>query len=132
MEETSRKDYENSSVGWNEEAKREEMKSSELKYVLVEGTDGEVKSDEREGKEGKRGKLRGFVSMMPTFENGEAVVYCYEIHIKPYLQGFVSVLRFAISSLMADIGLTGLAWPSFSCLTSRTRYGISLLSTRPC
>ncbi|KAL2210393.1 hypothetical protein CC79DRAFT_499459 [Sarocladium strictum] len=87
VEETSRKDYENSSVGWNEGAKREEMKSSELKYVLVEGTDEEAKNDGGKGEEGKRGKLRGFVSMMPTFENGEAVVYCYEIHIKPYLQG---------------------------------------------
>jgi hypothetical protein len=95
-------------VGWNEEAKREEMKSPELKYVLVEGSDEEAKSDGRTVDERKRGKLRGFVSMMPTFENGEAVVYCYEIHIKPYLQGFVSVLPLWDIFLMTDIKHKGL------------------------
>ena len=65
------------------------MKSAELKYVLVEAENDETQEqdDEKKGEENDRGKLRGFVSMMPTFENGEAVVYCYEIHIKSYLQG---------------------------------------------
>lgn len=76
------------------------MKSKELRYLLVEAEDvvedDEVKKEEMDeveeayeaGKKGK-GKLRAFVSMMPTWENGEAVVYCYEIHVQPYLQGYV-------------------------------------------
>ncbi|KAK0384021.1 hypothetical protein NLU13_8110 [Sarocladium strictum] len=91
VEETSRPDYEASTVGWSEEAKRAEMKSADLKYVLLEGKDHKTREGDEDlsGQEKTPGRLRGFVSMMPTFEEGEAVVYCYEIHVKPYLQGFV-------------------------------------------
>ncbi|KOS19588.1 putative N-acetyltransferase [Escovopsis weberi] len=69
---TSEADYRGSSLGWHPRAKRREMREPELRYVLVR--DGE-------------GALQGFMSMMPTVENGEAVVYCYEIHLMPVLQG---------------------------------------------
>ncbi|KAK8075714.1 acyl-CoA N-acyltransferase [Apiospora hydei] len=72
VEETSRADYEPSSMGWKPGQKRAEMKSPELRYVLV-----------RDGK----GGIRGFTSLMPTYEEGQPVVYCYEIHLKPELQG---------------------------------------------
>ncbi|KAK8064504.1 hypothetical protein PG994_007142 [Apiospora phragmitis] len=72
VEETSRADYEPSSMGWKPGQKRAEMRSAELRYLLV-----------RNGK----GDIRGFTSLMPTYEEGQPVVYCYEIHLKPELQG---------------------------------------------
>ncbi|KAK0669201.1 acyl-CoA N-acyltransferase [Cercophora samala] len=71
--ETSKKDYENSAGRWHPDKKLKEMKSPELRYVLV--------------KEEETGELQGFTSLMPTYEEGEPVVYCYEIHLKPVLQG---------------------------------------------
>ncbi|KAK8103465.1 uncharacterized protein PG998_010498 [Apiospora kogelbergensis] len=71
VEETSRADYEGSAAGWKPAQKRAEMRSPELRYLLV-----------RRGDE-----IRGFTSLMPTYEEGQAVVYCYEIHLKPELQG---------------------------------------------
>lgn len=70
--ETSQPDYEGSSLGWHPSKKRKEMRSPDLKYVLVKDT---------------AGSLRGFTSFMPTMEEGEPVVYCYEIHLKPELRG---------------------------------------------
>ncbi|KAI0105797.1 acyl-CoA N-acyltransferase [Daldinia grandis] len=72
VEETSRADYESSSVGWKPGKKLAEMKSPELRYIIVKDIVGGV---------------RGFTSLMPTYEEGEPVVYCYEIHLKPELQG---------------------------------------------
>lgn len=72
IDETSRRDYEASSRGWNLKAKRKEMRDPDLRYVLVRNATGEI---------------RGFTSLMPTMEEGEAVVYCYEIHLKPDLRG---------------------------------------------
>lgn len=48
------------------------MKSDGLRYILVKDGDGD---------------LRAFTSLMPCFEEGEPVVYCYEIHLKPELRG---------------------------------------------
>lgn len=73
IEETSREDYENSAGKWNPEKKFKEMKSPELRYVIVKDN-------------AKR--IRGFTSFMPTYEEGEPVVYCYEIHLKPELHGY--------------------------------------------
>ncbi|KAI0015694.1 acyl-CoA N-acyltransferase [Xylariomycetidae sp. FL0641] len=72
IEETSRAAYEPSSVGWKPKKKLAEMKSPELRYILVKDN---------------QGSLRGFTSLMPTYEEGEPVVYCYEIHLKPELRG---------------------------------------------
>ncbi|KAK3367484.1 acyl-CoA N-acyltransferase [Podospora didyma] len=72
IEETSRKDYENSTGKWHPDKKLDEMRSPELRYVLVKDETGAV---------------CGFTSLMPTFEAGQPVIYCYEIHLKPDLQG---------------------------------------------
>ena len=72
VEETSRKDYEPSSIGWKPSKKLSEMKSPDLRYILVKSA---------------AGALCGFTSLMPTYEDGQPVVYCYEIHLKPELQG---------------------------------------------
>lgn len=72
IESNSGEDYRHSSAGWHPEAKRKEMSSVDLRYILVK--DGE--------------HVKGFTSLMPTFENGEPVVYCYEIHLSHELQGY--------------------------------------------
>ncbi|KAL7908764.1 acyl-CoA N-acyltransferase [Trichoderma velutinum] len=72
IETTSGVDYKTSSVGWHPAMKRKEMKSPDLRYILVRDDGGAVK---------------GFTSLMPTFENHEPVLYCYEVHLLPELQG---------------------------------------------
>ncbi|KAH7156295.1 acyl-CoA N-acyltransferase [Dactylonectria macrodidyma] len=72
VDETSGADYRNSSFGWHVAVKKKEMRSPDLRYILVKDADSIIK---------------GFTSLMPTFENHEPVVYCYEIHLKPELQG---------------------------------------------
>jgi len=77
VEETSRPDYEASSTGWKPAKKMIEMKSPELRYILVKNPEGII---------------HGFTSLMPTYEEGEPVVYCYEIHLKPEVQRYGAVL----------------------------------------
>ncbi|KAM7191147.1 Acyl-CoA N-acyltransferase [Naviculisporaceae sp. PSN 640] len=72
IKETSQQDYESSRDGWHPAKKKIEMKSPELRYVLVKD---------------KSNTIRGFTSLMPTFEEGQPVIYCYEIHLKPELHG---------------------------------------------
>lgn len=48
------------------------MKSPELKYILVKDS---------------QDQLCGFTSLMPTWEEGQPVVYCYEIHLVDELRG---------------------------------------------
>ena len=71
IEETSSDDYK-AGGGWHPRHKTREMKSEDLRYILVKNESEEV---------------RAFTSLMPCFEEGEPVVYCYEIHLKPDLQG---------------------------------------------
>ncbi|KAK3391492.1 acyl-CoA N-acyltransferase [Sordaria brevicollis] len=75
VKETSYDDYQNSKSKWQPRKKMEEMKSPELRYILVKDTSTES------------GSIRAFTSLMPTYEEGQPVVYCYEIHLKPELQG---------------------------------------------
>lgn len=72
IEETSGEDYKASGSGWNPRHKTREMKSDDLRYILVKDENGDI---------------RAFASLMPCFEEGEPVVYCYEIHLKPELRG---------------------------------------------
>ncbi|KAI0160786.1 acyl-CoA N-acyltransferase [Xylariaceae sp. FL1272] len=95
IEETSRADYEASTTGWDEDKKRVEMKSVGLRYILVKdtgvGENGGDNGGDREEKmndgDGGEGTVKGFCSFMPTYEEGEAVVYCYEIHLGTELRG---------------------------------------------
>src|SRR5690606_3557320 len=58
--------------GWQRVGKRKEMVSYELRYILVKDVEG---------------CLKGISSMMPCYEEGQPVDYCYEIHRKPELRG---------------------------------------------
>ncbi|KAK4228133.1 acyl-CoA N-acyltransferase [Podospora fimiseda] len=71
ISETSKSDYEQAACRWNPDSKLKEMKSPELRYILIKDCSG---------------TLKGFTSLMPTYECGEAVIYCYEIHLKPELR----------------------------------------------
>ncbi|KAK4124285.1 hypothetical protein N657DRAFT_644499 [Parathielavia appendiculata] len=72
VELTSRKDYEKSAAKWHPDKKLKEMRSPELRYILVKEKGTET--------------IRGFTSFMPTYEEGQPVIYCYEIHLQPDLQ----------------------------------------------
>lgn len=61
-----------------------EMRSPDLRYILVKEAAAAAAADV-DGDDG--GKICGFTSLMPTFEEGEAVVYCYEIHLLEELRG---------------------------------------------
>lgn len=97
VEETSRPDYEASTIGWKPGKKLAEMKSPELRYILVKDN---------------AGSLRGFTSLMPTYEEGEPVVYCYEIHLKPELHGYDHRLVYYANQLSLSFSF------SFSLLSS--------------
>ncbi|KYK54696.1 hypothetical protein DCS_06656 [Drechmeria coniospora] len=95
--ETSGEDYRNSSLGWHPAAKRREMRSPDLRYILVSDSEGRV---------------QGFTSMMPTFENGEAVVYCYEIHIAANLRAWKRHSTGLGSQLISYLGAAAERIPS--------------------
>ncbi|KAM9880920.1 GNAT family acetyltransferase nat4 [Verticillium dahliae] len=78
VEKTSGDDYRASADGWHPKKKMVEMKSAELRYILVRDENND---------------LRGFTSLMPTWEDGEPVVYCYEIHLEDELHGYVVACR---------------------------------------
>ncbi|VUC29663.1 unnamed protein product [Clonostachys rosea] len=78
IEKTSGEDYRNSSSGWHPVAKRKEMRSPGLRYILIQADLGEGNDDSG---------IRGFMSIMPTVENAEPVVYVYEVHLETELQG---------------------------------------------
>lgn len=100
---TSQADYEASSMGWHPAKKRKEMRLPDMKYFLLLAIPGNessqaaetVKSNSFEGSSGRGNDLRephdfeikGFVSLMPTYEDGQRVLYIYEIHLQPSLQG---------------------------------------------
>ena len=73
IELSSSDDYKRSQTGWNPKAKKKEMRLLDLKYLLV-------KNDETEA-------VEGFLSFMPTYEDSCPVIYVYEIHLAPSLQG---------------------------------------------
>ncbi|EFQ31828.1 acetyltransferase [Colletotrichum graminicola M1.001] len=93
VERTSGADYRASRDGWRPLAKLKEMRSPELRYIVVkeapapDGGDDDDDDDDGEKANVEEGRICGFTSLMPTFEEGEAVVYCYEIHLVEELRG---------------------------------------------
>ncbi|OHE94414.1 acetyltransferase [Colletotrichum orchidophilum] len=94
IDHTSGADYRASKDGWRPSHKMKEMKSPGLRYILMQKADvsapevaAAADGESGEGGSGAEGKICGFTSLMPTFEEGEAVVYCYEIHLLEELRG---------------------------------------------
>jgi ribosomal protein S18 acetylase RimI-like enzyme len=79
IEQTSSNDYTSSSIGWSPIKKRKEMRLPDMRYLLLRRQ--ETSPTER------RTPVRGFGSFMTTYEDGKEVLYCYEIHLHPSLQG---------------------------------------------
>ena len=77
---TSSDDYEGSSMGWSPAKKWKEMRLPDLRYIVLK-----QKEDDK-GQDGLS-EVEGFLSFMLTYEDGYEVIYCYEIHLSPQLQG---------------------------------------------
>ncbi|KAL5611583.1 hypothetical protein BROUX41_000832 [Berkeleyomyces rouxiae] len=62
--------------------------------------------------------LHGFISFMPTIEDGYSVMYCYEIHLVQALRG--SGLGAQLISLLKDVarGIAGVEKVMLTCFTS--------------
>ncbi|KAI9807877.1 MAG: hypothetical protein M1825_005183 [Sarcosagium campestre] len=96
---TSSSAYANSSKGWRPAAKRKEMRTPEMWFLLVRqanveetgsSKDHDGAGSEREGVEGEAKEekdVEAFLSFMLTWEDGFVVVYCYEVHLAESLRG---------------------------------------------
>ncbi|KAF8203590.1 acyl-CoA N-acyltransferase [Pholiota molesta] len=62
-----------SSFGWDPQAKRKELFHPLARFILV------TESDQTD--------LAAFTSFRFEFEEGEDVIYCYELHVAPSMQG---------------------------------------------
>ncbi|KAK9471518.1 uncharacterized protein V1510DRAFT_420142 [Dipodascopsis tothii] len=67
--------YRQSALGWSSVDKQEEMREQGLIYVTLSQHEHHAT------------RVLGFVSFMHTEENGEDVVYCYEIQLASRIQG---------------------------------------------
>lgn len=79
LAEMSGPDYMCSQGGWHPSAKKEEMDSPDLRYILVKANGANTEEE----------SIQGFASLMPTFEDQVPVIYCYEMQLRPAVQGFV-------------------------------------------
>lgn len=84
IESTSGEDYRNSEIKWSRSKKRKEMLLPDMRYVIL--LVGSIHSSNEEAKP----TLAGFVSFMITYEDGQEVIYCYEIHLAEAWQGRAS------------------------------------------
>ncbi|KZL85113.1 gnat family acetyltransferase [Colletotrichum incanum] len=87
IELTSGAEYRASKDGWKPLSKLKEMRSPDLRYILVKEAAVAPDGGGDDGEKAREERICGFTSLMPTFEEGEAVVYCYEIHLMEELRG---------------------------------------------
>ena len=92
---TSSGDYEGSSLGWSAAKKWKEMRLPDLRYIVLK----QEKDDK--GRDGIP-EVEGFLSFMLTYEDGYEVIYCYEIHLSPQLQGTGMGKRLMV--MMEEVG----------------------------
>ncbi|KAK0516464.1 hypothetical protein JMJ35_001067 [Cladonia borealis] len=92
---TSSGDYEGSSLGWSAAKKWKEMRLPDLRYIVLK----QEKDDK--GRDGIS-EVEGFLSFMLTYEDGYEVIYCYEIHLSPQLQG--TGLGKMLMAMMKEVG----------------------------
>lgn len=86
LELTSRDHYHSSEKGWSRAKKLKEMGHPAMKYLLLHP----VNAAPLVGEEGKLVGIEqtdGFLSFMVTEEDRHEVIYCYELHLQPDLQG---------------------------------------------
>ena len=92
---TSSDDYEGSSMGWSPAKKWKEMRLPDLRYIILKRKEDDRSQDELP-------QVEGFLSFMLTYEDGYEVIYCYEIHLSPQLQG--TGLGKRLMAMMEDVG----------------------------
>lgn len=80
IELTSSNAYTGSSFGWSPSKKIKEMQLPDMRYMIL-------RRGPREVSEGGSAQPLGFLSFMVTYEDGKEVLYCYEIHLSPDVQG---------------------------------------------
>lgn len=66
------------------------MRDPDLRYILVKDP---------------AGRVCGYTSLMPTMEEGQPVIYCYEIHLKPELRrtGLAALLMGFLETVAINI-----------------------------
>ncbi|OAA61555.1 Acyl-CoA N-acyltransferase [Cordyceps fumosorosea ARSEF 2679] len=107
IERTSGDDY-RAGGGWDPAAKAAEMRSRGLRYVLVRHPDD-------------GGEVRGFASFMFTWEDDRPVVYCYEIHLAPELEG-TGLGALLMGHVMAVAGrVGGMTGTMLTCFVTNER-----------
>jgi ribosomal protein S18 acetylase RimI-like enzyme len=89
LELTSSNAYKNSSIGWSSSEKRKEMKLPDMKYMILRrGASSSVQDTKGDSSSSiLTGQFAGFLEFMVTYEDGYEVLYCYEIHLTPEVQG---------------------------------------------
>ena len=80
VERTSGAAYRNSNIGWSATKKRAEMKLPDMKYLLFTTNEGFAGYSPSY-------RIQVVCSFMLTYEDGNPVIYIYEIHMKPKLRG---------------------------------------------
>lgn len=85
----TRRRYKRSDMGWSATRKKKEMKHPAMRFLVLQ-----VRSREKELVEGGEGDWEdedegvvGFLSFMITEEEGERVVYCYELQLDSTSRG---------------------------------------------
>lgn len=86
---TSSAAYKASSKGWSKRDKAREMHDRDMKYLLLGTTIQSLGSTESPvlADTSARTCCQGYCSFMVTREDDVDVLYCYEIHVQPELQG---------------------------------------------
>ncbi|KAL2857142.1 acyl-CoA N-acyltransferase [Aspergillus pseudoustus] len=87
IELTSSAAYKASSMGWSATEKRKEMKLPDMKYMILRWTNSDANTGTGDESSKTVGQFAGFLEFMVTYEDGYEVLYCYEIHLTPELQG---------------------------------------------
>jgi N-alpha-acetyltransferase 40 len=85
IELTSGSHYQASEKGWSRSRKLKEMRHPAMKYLLLLPLTLSLTEAQEEA--GDLDQIAGFLSFMITEEDGHEVVYCYELHLQPKLQG---------------------------------------------
>lgn len=115
IEMTSAEAYKLSSPeGWSPAKKKREMRLPDLRYLILKRKRG-LGSDEKE-------IVEGFASFMITYEDRHEVVYCYEIHLLPYLQdkGLGRYLIEIVEAFGRNIGPFGVEKAMLTVFVSNT------------
>lgn len=127
--------YKRSEIGWSAAKKKKEMKHPAMRFLVLRIRPGVKKLESRgegEGEEGEgrgeqdwededteeveAGKVAGFLSFMVTEEEGEEVIYCYELHLAPGSRGLG--LGRHLMAVMEDFGrAVGLGKAMLTCFS---------------